>query len=172
MSGVSRRYYCPRPCTDVWVPDHGEHAANLDTVLSRLHEHKFFSNVGKCQLAMQEIKYVGHVVTSNTVKPDLHKVEVLRAWPSADIQQSTNNIRSFPGTAGYFRRLILKLPTRTAPLLERVSSKEKLPWTVKCEPSLNDIKSALINATALHHPDLSKPFHACSTHLTMLLELF
>ena len=139
-----------------------EHAANLDVVLSRLHEHQDFCNVEKCQFAMQEIKYLGHVVTADTVKPDPHKVEVLRAWPSADIQQSTNNIRSFLGLAGYFRRFIPKFPTLAAPLLERVSSKEKLPWTVQCEQSFNDIKNALINATALHHPDLSKPFHVYS----------
>ena len=136
-----------------------EHAANVDTVLSRLHEHQFFCNVEKCQFAMQEKKYLGHVVTADTVKPNPHKLEVLRAWPSADIQQSTNNIRSFLGLAGYFRRFIPKFPTLAAPLLERVSSKEKLPWTVQCEQSFNDIKNSLINATALHHPDLSKPFH-------------
>ena len=104
-----------------------EHAANLDSVLSRLHEHQFFCNVEKCQFAMQEIKYLGHVVTADTVKPDPHKVEVLRAWPSADIQQSTNNIRSFLGLAGYFSRFIPEFQTLAAPLFERVSSKEKLP---------------------------------------------
>ena len=136
-----------------------EHAANLNTVLTRLHEHQFFCNVDKCQFAMQQIKYLGHVVTAETVKPDPHKVEVLRAWPSLDVQQSANNIRSFLGLAGYFRRFIPKFPTLAAPLLERVSSKENLPWTAQCEQSFNDIKNALINATAMYHPDLSKPFH-------------
>ena len=100
-----------------------EHAANLDIVLSRLHEHQFFCIVEKCQFAIQDIKYLGHVVTADTVKPDPHKVEVLGAWPSADIQQSTNNIRSFLGLAGYLRRFIPKFPTLDAPLLERISSK-------------------------------------------------
>ena len=138
-----------------------EHAANLDTILSRLHEHQFFRNVEKCQFAMQGKKYLGHVVTAYTVKPDPHKVEVLRAWPSADIQKSTNT-RSFLGLAGYFRSFIPKFPNLAAPLLDRVSSKEKPPLTVQCEQSFNDIKNALINATALHHPDLSKPFHVYS----------
>ena len=136
-----------------------EHARNLDTVLSRLHAHQFFCNVDKCQFALQEIKYLGHVVTADTVKPDPHKVEVLRAWPSLDVQQSTNHIRSFLGLAGYFRRFIPKFPTLAAPLLERVSSKESLPWTIQCERSFNDIKNALINATTMYHPDLGQPFH-------------
>ena len=102
------------------------------------------------------------MVTADTVKPDPHKAKVLRAWPSADIQQSIHNIRSFLGLAGYFRRFIPKFPTLAASLLERVSSKGKLPWSVKCEQSFNDIKNALINATALHHPDLSKPVHVYS----------
>ena len=33
---------------------------------------------------------------------------------------------------------------------------------MQCEQSINDIKNALINATALHHPDLSKTFHVYS----------
>ena len=64
--------------------------------------------------------------------------------------------------AGYFRRFIPKFPTLAAPLLERVSSKEKLLWLVQCEQSFNDIKNTLINLTALHHPDFSKPFHVYS----------
>ena len=34
-----------------------EHAANLDTVLSRLHEHQFFCNVEKCQFDMHKIQF-------------------------------------------------------------------------------------------------------------------
>ena len=62
-------------------------------------------------------------------------------------------------------RFIPKFPIRpalAAPLLERVSSEEKPPWTVQCEQSFNDIRNGLINTTALHHPDLSKPFHVYS----------
>ena len=135
-----------------------EHAANLDTILSRLHAcmNTSSSATWKCQFAMQEVKYLGHGVTADTLKPDPYKVEVLRAWPSVDIQQSTNNIRSFLGLAGYFRRFIPKFPTLTAPLLERVSSKEKLPRTTQCEQSIYDIKNALINTNALHQSSLEQ----------------
>ena len=37
-----------------------EHARNLDLVLTRLYEHKFYCNLDKCQFAMTEIKYLGH----------------------------------------------------------------------------------------------------------------
>ena len=136
-----------------------EHAENLDLVLTRLHEHNFFCNAVKCQFAMQEVKYLGHIVTADIVKPDPHKVSVLQQWPVADLQSSPNSIRSFLGLAGYFRRFIPKFPTLAAPLLERVKAKGQAAWTEQCTKAFNDIKQALVNATGLHHPDLNASFH-------------
>ena len=136
-----------------------EHAQNLDLVLTRLHEHNFYCNFDKCQFALTEIKYLGHVVSADTVKPDPYKVQVLQAWPESDLQSSVTHIRSFLGLAGYFRRFIPKFPTLAAPLLERAKLKSKQPWTIQCSQAFTDIKNALINATGLRHPDLNLPFH-------------
>lgn len=136
-----------------------EHARHLDTVLTRLHSHNFFCNLSKCQFAMTEIKYLGHVVTADTVKPDPHKVEVLQSWPVSDLQKSVNNVRSFLGLAGYFRRFIPKFPTLAAPLLEHIKSSPKLAWTPQCTQAFSDVKQALINATGMRHPDLNRSFH-------------
>ena len=138
------------------IADHAEH---INTVLSRLHEHQFFCNLAKCQFAMTEIKYLGHIVSADSVKPDPHKVQVLSAWPETDLQKSPNNIRSFLGLAGYFRRFIPKFPTLAAPLLEQLKSKGTLPWTQQCTVAFSHIKHALINASGLRHPDLNLPFH-------------
>ena len=146
--------------------EHLRNAANLDTVLPQVHEHQFFCNMGKCQPAMQEIKWMGIVLTADTVKPDLHKGssqsrrcqgQAVSRYPTI-YQQHLILSWLKPSLAGYVRRFFPKFPTLAASLLEHVSSKEKVPWTVQCEQSFHDIKHALINATALHHPDLSKPF--------------
>lgn len=136
-----------------------EHAQNLRTVLERLEQHHFFCNIDKCHFAMTEIKYLGHVVTADTVKPDPYKVSVLESWPEQDLRDSPNNIRSFLGLAGYFRRFIPKFPTLAAPLMERVNSKTPLPWTAQCTLAFQAIKAALVNTSSLRHPDLNKPFH-------------
>lgn len=161
-----------------------EHAHNLNLVLTRLHTHNLYCNLDKCQFALNEIKYLGHIVTATTVKPDPYKVSVLRSWPLADLQASTNNIRSFLGLAGYFRRFIPLFPTLAAPLLERIKhhsssvaagatgkpakravalrsqqGRTLLHWTAQCTKAFEEIKQALISATGLCHPDLNKPFH-------------
>lgn len=143
----------------VLAPSEKDHAKNLDVVLTRLSEHRFFCNTTKCQFALQEIKYLGHVVTADTVKPDPYKVSVLKDWPLEDLQKSPNNIRSFLGLAGYFRRFIPKFPTLAGPLLQRICAKEQHPWTVHHTQSFENIKHALINATIMRHPDPNRPFH-------------
>ena len=139
--------------------DEDEHARNLDEVLSRLKEHNFFCNIDKCQFAMTELKYLGHVVTADTVQPDPYKVEVLQNWPASDLQKSANHVRSFLGLAGYFRRFIPKFPTLAAPLQQRITDKDPQEWTLQCDESFRNIKQALVNATKLRHPNLNKPFH-------------
>ena len=56
-----------------------EHARNLDLVFTCLHEHKFYCNFNKCQFAMTEIKYLGHAVSADMVRPDPYKVQVLQS---------------------------------------------------------------------------------------------
>ena len=139
--------------------DEQEHAANLDQVLTRLSEHNFFCNLAKCQFALTEIKYLGHLVTADTVKPDPYKVKVLQDWPESDLAQSNNQIRSFLGLAGYFRRFIPKFPTLAEPLLSRIKTKEVEPWTTQCSQAFAAIKHALVHVTVMRHPDLNRPFH-------------
>ena len=137
-----------------------EHAANLDQVLKRLSEHKFYCNVDKCQFALTEIKYLGHLVTASTVKPDPYKVSVLSSWPLSDLQASANNIRSFLGLAGYFRRFVPLFHILAAPLLERIKDKHSTQqWTSHCTRAFTEIKRALLNTTGMCHPDLNRPFH-------------
>jgi hypothetical protein len=54
-----------------------EHAKHLDAVLSSLHQHRLFCQLPKCDFALSESRYLGHLVNGDGVKPDPKKVTAL-----------------------------------------------------------------------------------------------
>ncbi len=50
-------------------PDHPQHAAHLQEVLSRLQLHGLVLNAEKCQLGVSEVDYLGHWVSATGIRP-------------------------------------------------------------------------------------------------------
>ena len=57
-------------------PDVDTHLSHLDIVLSRLHDANMKIKAKKCHFGLSEIKYLGHIVAQEGVKPDPENVAV------------------------------------------------------------------------------------------------
>ncbi|GBG67262.1 hypothetical protein CBR_g88551 [Chara braunii] len=55
-----------------------EHKKHLRTVLERLRQAKYKANRDKCELAQQELEYLGHYVTPQGIRPLADKIEAPR----------------------------------------------------------------------------------------------
>jgi hypothetical protein len=79
-----------------------EHEQHLRVVLGKLRAHKLYAKFSKCEFWLEKISFLGHILTAG-VAVDPEKVETVSNW-----QQPTNvnEIRSFLGLAGYYRRFI------------------------------------------------------------------
>jgi hypothetical protein len=66
-----------------------EHASHLDAVLTALRQHNIFCQLPKCDLALSELRYLGHLVNGAGVKPDPKKVAAIDGWkpPLTEIAQ-------------------------------------------------------------------------------------
>jgi hypothetical protein len=64
-----------------------DHAKHLDAVLSSLKKHNLYCQLSKCEFALPELRYLGHLVNGSGVRPDPKKVAVLDQWqpPLSDI---------------------------------------------------------------------------------------
>jgi len=88
--------------------------ASVIIFLETLQEHyamfrEFFQNLRKCNLKIEpdkrkilktELSYLGHVVTSESVKPDTEKVKAIKNFP---IPKKTTDGKSFLGQIEYYR---------------------------------------------------------------------
>nr|GFC23223.1 retrotransposon protein, putative, Ty3-gypsy subclass [Tanacetum cinerariifolium] len=80
-----------------------EHEVHLKLILELLKKEKLFEKFLKCELWLQEVHFLGHVVNSEGIPVDPNKIEVVKNWKPP---KTPTEIRSFLGMAGYYRRFI------------------------------------------------------------------
>jgi hypothetical protein len=71
--------------------------------LERLRQFNLKIEPDKCELLTTELSYLGHVVTSEGVKPDPLKGKAFKEFPTP---RNTKDVKSFLGLAGYYRKFI------------------------------------------------------------------
>ena len=74
--------------------DYEEHLQKLDRVLTRLEETRFILRPAKCSLMKQQIKYLGHIIDQNGVRPDPTKVQAVQDFPRPT---TVKEVRAFLG---------------------------------------------------------------------------
>ena len=80
-----------------------EHEVHLRLVLEKLREHQLYAKFSKCEFWLDEVAFLGHVVSGNGVAVDPSKVAAVTEW---ETPTTVGEIRSFLGLAGYYRRFI------------------------------------------------------------------
>jgi hypothetical protein len=79
---------------------HLEHVKNAFEVLR---QYQFFVKFSKYAFGLQELEYLGHIVTPQGVKVDQNKITNMLNWP-----RPTNvfELRGFLGLTGYYRKFV------------------------------------------------------------------
>nr|GEV86854.1 putative reverse transcriptase domain-containing protein [Tanacetum cinerariifolium] len=90
-----------------------EHEVHLRLVLELLKKEKLYAKFSKCEFWLQEVHFLGHVVSQNGIHVDPSKIEAVKNW-KASITPS--EIQSFLGLAGYYRRFIANFSKIAKPL--------------------------------------------------------
>jgi hypothetical protein len=136
-----------------------DHARHLDFVFGTLRDNGIYLNPKKCEFNKSEVRFLGHLVSKDGVRPDPAKVEVMRQWP---VPTDRHELYRFLGFANYFRVFIRDYATIACPLypLTQISSKEAFAeaWTSLEQDCFEAIKTALANAPTLKLPDFDIPF--------------
>ena len=146
-----------------------EHLERLESVLARLQYHGLKLKPSKCQLFRTSVKYLGHVISAAGVETDPDKTAALRTWP---VPSNHQEVRSFLGFAGYYRRFIagyskiakplhaltVGLPVKKHTVRSHKSKPPLFTWTPECQLAFERLITELTTAPALAYADFSKPF--------------
>jgi hypothetical protein len=139
----------------IYSKNEEEHAQHLRIVLTRLREHQLYAKFSKCAFWLEEIQFLGHVLSARGIAVDPSKVKDILEWkPPTTVHQ----VRSFLGLAGYYRRFIPDFSKLVKPITSLLKNDVKFNWSSKCDEAFEQLKTLLTTAPVLAQPDITKPF--------------
>jgi hypothetical protein len=103
-----------------------EHEIKFNQLMDRLRKAKLQLQPEKCEFLRHEVKYLGHVISENGVKPDPKKIETVSNFPRP---RKPKNIKQFLGLTGYYRRFIPNFSKVTKPLTQLLKRDVAFKWT-------------------------------------------
>jgi hypothetical protein len=112
----------------------------------------------KCHFFKKELKFLGHIISKEGIKPDPEKVKAVQDWP---IPSTQSDVRAFLGLTNYFKRFIKGYSKVAAPLTDLTKKNQQgshILFTKECIHAFEELKRRLVTAPLLAVPDFQKPF--------------
>jgi hypothetical protein len=139
----------------IYSKNEEEHAKHLRIALTLLREHQLYAKFSKCVFWLEEIQFLGHVLSTNGIAVDSSKVKDILEWkPPTTVHQ----VRSFLGLAGYYRRFIPDFSKIVKPITSLLKNDTKFDWSSRYNEAFEHLKVLLTTAPVLAQPDIEKPF--------------
>uniref|UniRef100_A0A0K0G3G2 RNA-directed DNA polymerase n=1 Tax=Strongyloides venezuelensis TaxID=75913 RepID=A0A0K0G3G2_STRVS len=135
--------------TDNEIPVHIE---NIKSALEKAHTLGLKFSLSKCLFFQQSLEYLGFIISKDGVTPNPAKTKALAEKP---IPKNEKELRSFLGTANYYRKHIPSYSKIAGLLYNTINN---FIWTNKHTEAFENLKQAIISACTLAPPDPTKTF--------------
>lgn len=135
--------------------DFDSHLVLLKEVADCLAKANLTIGMAKSVFCFKELKYLGFVIGGGKLRTDPGKIEAIENIP---IPKTPKQVRSFLGTAGWYRRFIKNFAIISAPLTDTLKKAKQFSMNEKAIEAFNELKKALTTAPVLVHPNFKKPF--------------
>jgi hypothetical protein len=139
----------------LFAPTFEAHLLDLEETFKRIRNANLRLKSSKCHLFQKQIKYLGHIVDREGLRPDPAKI---KAIIEMSVPTNHTEVRSFTGVSNYYRGYIPKFAIIMEPLYGVSQASKKFFWSRQAQESFDKIKELLSKFPILRHPDYSLPF--------------
>jgi hypothetical protein len=129
--------------------------ARMDEVFTRLGQAGLKLKPRKCSLFARETEYLGHVVSGAGVAVSPGKIAAITEWP---VPANVTEVRSFLGTASYYRRFVRDFATVASPLHKLTDHGAEWCWKEEHQRAFDQLKAALSTTPVLKYPVMDAPY--------------
>ena len=156
----------------------GEHRSNLRKVFRRLRSKGIKLRVDKCFFAMQEVRYLGRLVSEHGYRPDPEDVKALEKF--REPPKSVGEVRSMVGFLSYYRGHVENFAKKMKPVYDLIKWKDSsglgdkggkkgksgggydkrapIVWSDTLQAIIDDVIDTLKSPSVMAYPDFDKPF--------------
>ncbi|UYV79801.1 hypothetical protein LAZ67_18000696, partial [Cordylochernes scorpioides] len=123
--------------------------------------------LSKCIFGRTEVKYLGHIISHNQLKPDPGKVKSIQDFPRPD---TVKKVRQFMGLANYYRKFVKDFSKISFPLVRLTRKNQPSIWNEEVEESFAKLKMALSTkpVLAIYNPDYPSKVYTDGAILTQI----
>eukprot|EP00057_Strongylocentrotus_purpuratus_P007302 XP_011661776.1 PREDICTED: uncharacterized protein K02A2.6-like [Strongylocentrotus purpuratus] len=128
-----------------------DHDRNLQKFLARARESGLILNKKKLKLRLKEVPYMGHLLTSDGLKPDPKKVKAVVELPAPTDKKGVQRLL---GSVTYLSRFMPRLADVAEPLRRLTDKGVHFEWREDHEETLNQLRKLMTEAPILKYYDL------------------
>ena len=125
------------------------HIQRLRLVLQHIQAAGLKLKPSKCQLLQSQVKFLGHVISSEGVLPDPANVKKIQEWATP---RTVKQVRAFLGMGNYYRRFIKSYSKIAKPLIDLTKKDRRFSWNEDCQAAFRALKEALIGPDVMAFP--------------------
>ena len=116
-----------------------DHVEHVDRVLKLLQEKQVYAKTSKCFFGVQEVEYLGQIVSHEGVKIDPNKIKSIKEWK---VPKTIKQLRGFLGLTWYYHKFVKNYGRIAAPLTTLLK-KDAFSWTPEATKAFEDPKEAM-----------------------------
>src|SRR5437773_10213438 len=122
----------------------------------KLLEHGLFVKLEKCQFSVQEISFLGFVISPQGISMDSDRISTISEWP---VPRSVTDIQVFLGFANFYRRFIDGYSRVVMPITSLLRTKGAPPfeWSPTAQEAFDRLKVLFTSTPILRHFDPGLP---------------
>ncbi|XP_039306036.1 uncharacterized protein LOC113003495 isoform X1 [Solenopsis invicta] len=133
-----------------------EHINHLTQLLQAIKTEGFRIKFKKCTFASDSVKYLGHIIQNNSIKPVKDNLVAIKNFP---VPKTQKNIRQFLGKINFYHEYIPNSAIILDPLHNLLQKNQIFTWTEKCQKSFEKIKHMLCTKPVLAIFDQDLPIN-------------
>ena len=130
-----------------------DHDRKLINLLNRFREREIALNPNKLKLRMEEVAFMGHILTANGVKIDPEKVRAIVEMP---VPTTIEDVQRLNGFVNYLAKFLPQLSTIMGPIRELTRKNTSSQWSEEQQRAFEAVKKLATESPVLRYydPDL------------------
>jgi hypothetical protein len=135
----------------VYSEDKLLHKTHVKQVIDRLQAAGLQADIKKCEFSVKQTKYLGFIVSMDSIRVDPDKVQVVRDW---EPPRTVKGVQSFLGFCNFYRRFIRDYSCIAAPLTQLTRKDREFVFDNQCTQAFDKLKAMLVGAPLLAYYNL------------------